>query len=473
MYNCDEKNSGCLKYIKDIPQKYNYDFVVCGGGMTGVAAAIAAGRKGVRTLLVERNGCLGGNATVCGVNHLLGAKQYIPQKHSMRKCVSGIFDEICDRMIASGQALDPYKVDFSLNPHGWGSTLGEGLIFDAECLKLLLEQMCEEAGVKLLYYTDIVDVLCSDGHIDGILAHNKSGLFAIKGRYYADTTGDADIAYLSGCETHLGRDDDSLMAPATLQMHVEGVDTDKLAAYIRDNGAFRFRKEIEEWRKQGIWDFPFDIFISVQLTRKDVYMINTIRQVGISGIDGDSLTDGTIDGRRQNFKLFEIMKKYIPGFENSSIRMIAPAIGIRETRRLVGKYTMTTEDLMTGKSFDDIVALSGYGWDLPDPKKPSYQPFHNKVKNPEYTPIPYSCLVPRECDNLIVAGRCISVEREVLGPVREMGPCVGMGQAVGLATAQILDISAKYADVDVKALQKEICACGGIVSPKQIQERFL
>lgn len=134
----------------------------------------------------------------------------------------------------------------------------------------------------------------------------------------------------------------------------------------------RFRDIIDDLKEKGKLNFPYEIFISVMLTEKDIFMINTIRQVGIDGTDIDSLTQGIIDGRKENFELFEIARNYFPGFKNARVREIAPIIGIRETRRIIGEYTLTVEDLISGKSFDDCIALSGYGWDMPDPKNPSY-----------------------------------------------------------------------------------------------------
>lgn len=459
-------------YQKEIDDLYDFDLVVCGGGMSGIAAAISAARNGVSTLLIEKTGCLGGTATNGGVNHLLGAKRYIGASNSLKKCISGLFDEICDKMISSGAAIDPATVDFSHNPHGWIPVLGEGLIFDAEQLKFLLEKMCTDAGVKLLYYTDIIDAVTSEQKIERLVVHNKSGLFAVKGRYFVDATGDADIAFLSGNSVKVGREEDGLVAPATMEMHIEGVDTERLSKYIKENNARRFREEIARWREEGIWDFPFDSIISVQLVRDDVYMMNTIRQVGVDGLDGESLTEGTLDGRRQNFRLFEIIKSRIPGFENASIREIASVIGVRETRRINGEYVMTVNDLITNTNFDDTIALSAYGWDLPDPKSPSLQPMHN-ISKPEFTPIPFRCLIPDKSDNLLVVGRCISVERDVLGPVRVMGPCVAMGQAAGIAAAVALKSEISFSKIEVSQLQAEIKSAGGIISTEDVKEQNL
>jgi hypothetical protein len=162
-----------------------------------------------------------------------------------------------------------------------------------------------------------------------------------------------------------------------------------------------------------------------------------------------------IEGRADNLKLFDLMKRYFPGFANARIRSIAPVVGIRETRRIVGEYTMTVEDLSTGKVFNDSIAVSSYGWDLPDPHKPSYQPMHN-IQKPTFTHIPYRCMVPKTVENLIVAGRSISVEREVLGPIRVMAPCMAMGEAAGLAASIAVEKNITFKDVNIKALQRSL-----------------
>ena len=232
---------------------------------------------------------------------------------------------------------------------------------------------------------------------------------------------------------------------------------------MRSTKDVRFRRIINKLKAEGVWKFPYVIFISVMLTEKDTFMINTIRQVGIDGTSAESLSRGIVDGRKENFELFEIAKEYFPGFKNARVREIAPVIGIRETRRMIGEYTLTVEDLVSGKDFDDSIALSGYGWDLPNPQKPSYQPFHGVARKSQITQIPYKCLLPKGVNNLITVGRCISCEREVLGPIRVMGPCIAMGEAAGIATVLALKDNIAYNKVNTNILRKEIVANGGFV----------
>jgi hypothetical protein len=447
-------NMQTIRYIKEISIVGQYELVVIGGGMTGTCAAIAASRKGLKTLLVERDGNLGGVGVKSGVCHLLGAFYYDEKTKGYIQNVKGLFDEIIRKLISKGNAIDPYTIDRNRNPHGFFSGLAHGVPFDNESMKVILENMCLEANVNILYFTKFTDAIIKNNKITQIIIDNKGGIQAVDCNMVADTSGDADVAYSSGCRVQLGREEDGLMAPASLIMHVEHVDKEVFLDYLSHNNTPRCRELILDLREKGIWDFPYEIFIAVQLVENDIFMINTVRQVGIDGTNPVSITNGMIDGRLQSKKLFDIMKKYIPGFKNARVRLTAPEIGIRETRRIIGNLVVKTDDIINGTVFHDSIAVSSYGWDLPNPKKPSDQPMHSvKMKSP-FKQIPYRCMLPYPIENLIVAGRCISVERDVLGPLREMGPCFAMGQAAGVAAVLAKEQNDCFKDIDVSILQK-------------------
>jgi len=448
-----------LLYTKNIEKTESYDVVVCGGGFTGFAAAYSAAREGARVLLVEKGSCLGGVGTAGLVNDILGQRIKIDGK--LTNSVAGVYCELERRLLDSGHAVDSNKVDHSLHPHGWLPGLATGLIYDNEYMKNLLETMLREVGVTLLYYTSVIDTVTSDGRVEGVVIHNKDGLSYITASVFVDATGDGDICAMSGCGFELG-DEEGGLAAASLEMHVDNVDSKALWDYMETTRDLRFRKIIGELKEAGIWKFPYEIFISVKMCDGDVYMINTIRQVGINGVDTRSMTDGTVDGRAENMALLDIMRAHFPGFANAKIRQIAPVIGIRETRRIKGEYTLTVQDLVDSTVFDDSIAVSCYGWDLPHPKHPSLQPSHGVKRRTPYAHIPYRCLLPIGVDNLIMAGRCISVEREVLGPVRVMGPCIAMGECAGIAAKMAVDSRCAFREVDVTTLQERIRYYGGI-----------
>ena len=166
------------------------------------------------------------------------------------------------------------------------------------------------------------------------------------------------------------------MTPATLIFHVDDVDQDALAAGIYAQDSPRFRELIADLRARGEWTFPYDIFISVQLAHKGTMMINTTRITDVDGTDGRSVSRGMMQGRREVLRLMELMRRHFPGFAEAQIKSVAPVLGVRETRRIVGDYVLGVADLIEGADFPDTIGYSGYGWDLPDPKRPSHQPMH-------------------------------------------------------------------------------------------------
>lgn len=459
-----------MNHILSISSEKNYDIIVCGGGFTGVACAYMAALNGKKVALVEKSGSLGGVGTIATVPILLGGITYKEELSEYQFVVGGLFKRLYEDLRKLDSCVNLYDIDRSQNPHGWYLGLANSIIFDVEQTKSLLDQYMIEAKVDLFYFSSVIDTKIEDNKIDYIIVSNKSGNHIFNGKVIADCTGDADIAYMSGCEYTLGRDSDNLMAPATLIMTVENVDTDEYVNEIVLNESPRYKKKIKELRKKGIWDFSYDILISIKLNKKRLHLINTIRQVGIDGTNNESLTKGMIEGRKENLKLFSILKEYFPGFQNAYIATMAETIGIRETRRIKGIYTLTIDDLINGKKFDDIISLSSYGFDLPDPKKPSFQPYQGKeveLSSP-YTKIPYRCLIPKTITNLICPGRAISVERDVLGPIRVMGPCTGMGMAAGLACDIAVELSCSIKDVPIDKLKKRLEEEDCIINEEQI-----
>jgi hypothetical protein len=190
-------------------------------------------------------------------------------------------------------------------------------------------------------------------------------------------------------------------------------------------------------------------------------MINTIRLVGIDGTDAAQLTEGMVRGRAEVQKLMTLMRRRFPGFAHARLKAVAPLLGVRETRRIVGQCVLSVQDLTEGRDFSDTIGFSAYGWDLPNPKRPSDNPSHG-VK-PEIAPIPYRVMVPSPVLNLICPGRAISVERPVLGPLRVMAPCMAMGEAAGQAAAMAADQNLAFRQLDVKALRQALKQHGAIV----------
>jgi len=451
-----------VSYARDLPVLGACDVIVCGGGPSGVAAALAARRAGAEVLLVEQAGQLGGAGTSAGVCHLLGGRT----ADNRLPCVGGIFAEIVRDLLARGGAVDPTTIpDEKYPPYGWFRTLAAGVPFDPVAMATVLDEKMLQAGVEVLHFTTAADVRVEDAAVTHVVVLNKSGLHALAAKAVVDATGDADLAARSGCEVVKGRAEDGLAAPGSLIFHVDRVDQDALAAEIYAKDSPRFRELIRDLRERGEWPFPYDIFISVQLHERGTMMINTTRLCGVDGTDGRSVSRGMIAGRREVARLFDVMRRHFPGFADARIRSVAPALGVRESRRIVGDFVYRVDDLLAARDFSDTIGFSGYGWDLPDPHRPSHQPMHErKVPMPRpYTPIPYRVMVPRPVRNVICPGRAVSVERDVLGPLRVQAPCYAMGQAAGLAAARLARRGGAFRDMDVHQLRRDLRQAGAIV----------
>ena len=438
----------------------SWDVLVCGGGPAGCAAALAARRAGCSVLLVESQGQLGGTGTSGLVAHWLGGRT-----HDGRWVVGGLFREWAQEATARGIALLP-RSDPAINypPQGWTNGLVHGVPFDPFAMACYLDEKITGAGVEVLFFTQAVDVEVKQQGIERVTVANKAGLSGVRARIVIDATGDADLAARSGCEVVSGREEDHLMAAATLMFHVDNVDQQALANYIGEHNTPRFRAEILRLREAGEWPFPYEIFISVQLQEVGVMMINTSRLCDVDGTDPRSISNGMRRGRAETQQLLAVMRRHFPGFANARLKAVAPLLGVRETRRIVGDFVLTVADVSAGSGFPDTIGLSAYGWDLPDPKRPSFQPMHEaKVAKPPVTPIPYRIMLPRPVTNLICPGRAVSVEREVLGPLRVMAPCMAMGEAAGMAAAQALARDGALAEVAVPDLQAALRAAGAIL----------
>lgn len=309
--------------------------------MSGFATAVSAARKGSSVALIERTGCLGGTATSAGVNHLLGGRKINEETNEHVRVVGGLFDELA--------------------------------------LKIALDDFCAKAGVRVYFNTMLTDVEMSGSKIQSIIVYNKDGFVRLNAKVFSDCTGDADLCAMSGCNVLKGRESDGAMTPCSLEMHVENIDTKELVTYQNENQSPKLVEIIERLKQEGIWKFPYEIFVAIRMMKEDVFMVNTIRQIMVDGTSEESVSKAIAAGRKENVELFKIMKEHFPGFKNARIRRVYDYIGVRETRRLVGQYVVTVDDAMSGKRYEDCVAATTYNFDLPDPLKPSYDPMMDTI----------------------------------------------------------------------------------------------
>jgi glycine/D-amino acid oxidase-like deaminating enzyme len=445
----------------------NYDVAVCGGGPSGCSAALAARREGLTVILIEGQAQFGGMATSGLVSHWLGGRT-----QQGEWVIGGIFKELTEEASMRGCAIIPRLMEGrTYQPHAWLPWFIHGIPLDPFAMARFLDEKLTGAGVDVLLETQVLDCIVQNGSIRRLIVHNKSGVQAIRVSAVIDASGDADVAAMSGCDVQIGRESDGLMTPVSLSFHLYNVDHQELGDYIEVHKTPKFREKIDELRRIGEWPFPYEIFITVQLVQDDVAMVNTMRLPGVNGIDGRSRTKGLIQGRKEAYELLTIFRKHFPGFQKAEMKAIAPLLGVRETRRIKGDFCLSVKHLTDAAEFADTIGFSIYGWDLPDPLKPSFQPlvdesggkFFNKVEKALSTPIPYRIMVPRPVTNLLCPGRAVSVERDVLGPLRVMAPCMAMGQACGVAAGQMVNHRISAASVDAVKLREKLRSAGCIV----------
>lgn len=442
----------------DVPAAYQADVIVLGGGPAGVCSAIAAARNGARTLLVEETGCLGGMATMGGVNPFMTCFD----KDGGNMIIRGLFEEIVDRLIQKGGAIHPAEV-------GAGTAFTSYIIighnhvtpFDAEALKVVLDEMCAEAGVQVLFHTSFVHPVMENDCITGVVLSNKAGLQLAEGKMFIDCTGDADLAFRSGVPCEMGDEASGRIQPATMFFRIGNVDSDKIDEDIEKNRDNFYRKDgvnyrslhwrVTEAREAGDWNLKRVSIGLFRGVRKDEWNINTSRIMGVIGTDPVSVSEAEAEGRRQVQQIFAFFKKYVPGCENAVLMGTPAHIGIRETRHIRGEYALCTEDVLQGRVPEDSVLLAANSIDVHG----RFGPMSNEyvtVENGEYYGVPYRCLVPQKVENLLVAGRCVSATSEAAGAIRVMPPCMALGQAAGTAAALCLKNNVSPRQADVPAL---------------------
>ena len=435
------------------------DVLVCGGGPAGVGAAVAAARAGAKTLLAEAQGCLGGVATSGLVGSWLGG---MSRDGTGRPVVGGVFAELVARVSSE---VPPVPA------------VGRFANLDFEACKRACDDLVLDAGAQILLLTSVLRPVVEGGKVSGVFVANKDGVGFIRAGRTVDCTGDADVAARAGVQIEKGRPEwmeyPGEMAPATLRCLLKDVDRQAMAEYVSATGDKRFRDIVGRMKDNGEWpdNFAFDMLCMDPFHDSiGLFQPNILRQIQIDGTDARSITDGMIRGRKENWQLLEIMRKHAPGCADARMVHTAPMIGIRETRRIIGEYVLRQDDVSEGKRFHDTIALTGYGWDHPHPRKPSYQEMfrswrpteHSVIPHP-YTEIPYRCLLPRERDGLIVAGRSISVEWHVQGPIRVMAPCMATGQAAGTAAALSVRQGRPMRSLDTDELWKTLRTQGTIL----------
>lgn len=434
---------------KRVKVRAHADVVVCGGGPAGIGAAIGAARSGANTLLLENLGGLGG-AGSCGLMNRLG-----PYHDQERMIVGGVPMEVLQRLVAMNAAIMPRPVvwtrETNNRPEYWAP-------FDPEALKFVLDTMTAEARVKILFNARVVGAIVANGRMQGVFIESKSGREAVRAKVVIDATGDGDVAAWAGAPYEQGRPEDSWTQPITVLFKVHNLDRDKAQRALAEQkeqilGAARARGEaIPRFVSAGTDNF----------LRPDETYYNQDHVHGADGANVEDVTRAWIEARKIIWQQFSFAKKYIPGYENAYIAMTGSLLGVRETRRIMGEYVLTADDVLAAKKFPDAIARYACYVDLHRVGRPGTESALNqKIPKPGTSyDIPYRCLVPKKVENLLVAGRCFSATHEGLASARPMPACMAMGQAAGVAAALSASQGISPRKVDVAALRKNLIAQG-------------
>ena len=428
------------------------DVVVVGGGPAGIGAAISAAKNGAHTVLIERYGFLGGMATA-------GLLPVITGTNSKNgRIVKGVCQDLIDRMVKLGGAIDRAELPYPDSSQ---------VTYESFPFKYVADQMMREAGVEVLLHTFFCDVIMEDEVIQSIIVESKSGRQAIKVKIVIDATGDGDVAARAGAPYEKGREEDSRMMGITMCFNLRNVKLDynlgkrRLKEYPEFNQILY--NSIEEARKNN--EFPWTpeyrkgkngkVMVVgpwlENLVKSDEISVNFTTLFG-DPTDVNDLTDMEIDGRVYVQKFVKFFRKYVPGFENCCLTEVATQLGIRESRRILGEYLLTADDVYQGRSFEDAIAVGG-GWSV-DIHRSSYEDEHifEDVSDRLFD-IPYRCLLAKKTKNLLTSGRCISVSRVGLGIIRLMAPCFAIGEGAGAAAALAVKEDKDLRNINIKELQ--------------------
>ena len=416
----------------ELPLKHTADIIVVGGGPGGIGAAVSAARGGADVLLVEHYGFLGGMATAGEVN------PFMPNHHEGKSLDTGIFEEWLDR-------IDTY-----------GGKASGSRIFDPACARLAAEDLCLEAGVRLLYHHRVAHVQTQGKQITSIVLHSKSGLTAAKAKQYIDSTGDGDLAAMAGCEFKFGSEDTGFAQPMTLCFKLKLSETDRPVDETHGDLYQIMHKQMDliqavykKAQADGRIQCPRENVLVFRGVDRDVVHFNTTRVIKHDATNGNELSEAEILARTQIRQIIKLLREEIPIFKNCQIYSIAPQIGVRESRRIMGRAFVTVQDYMAGKTYPDGIARVTYPIDIHNPNGSGTVLLH--FPKEAWMEVPYGCLVAKDIDNLGIGARCISVDHAVHSAVRVMPPVVSLGQAIGTAAAMAIKS------------QKDICQVDGML----------
>ncbi|MCL4388176.1 FAD-dependent oxidoreductase [Candidatus Marsarchaeota archaeon] len=436
----------------------DYDVVVCGGGPAGIGAAFSAANLGLRTAIIERHFMLGGNWTNGYVLSVLGMYTY----DGKSKIVGGIADEVVEELKKNG---------------GTAGQAGNFVPFRPDEMKLTLDMLAEKKGITV-YYGSLVKGAKKEGNrISSVYVSGKSNI-EVKGKFFVDSTGDADIAFYSGAKTMSGMENSGVHQQATLPFRIGNINEERIILFAIEHQNFVSVNVNEKGRLERFRVLPD--FVKLAKEKYGLYlpyanaefMFNTSKKgefvCNATHVDIDDFTDGNQmakaieDARKQVLSSIEFFTKEVSGFEDAYLVDSAPSIGLRETRRAVGEYVLKMDDVLNNAKFDDVIARCGHPIEVHDPSKGVIYT-HLKGGDGSFYEVPYRSIVVKGIDNLFAIGRCLSAEFYAQASARVTGTAMAMGQAAATASKMAIDKELKAKDVPVKDLQERLKKNGAML----------
>ncbi|VTU38307.1 putative FAD-binding dehydrogenase [Variovorax sp. PBL-H6] len=443
----------------------DYEVVVAGGGTAGAIAAIASARNGARTLLVERGGFLGGHIASQLLEHSAGWFDARGER-----IVAGLPQDLVDRLVAAGASPGHVRDDT-------GYTLSRVPV-NHELFKSVVTAMCHEAGVDLLMFSPVVQVLREGERVSGVIVENKSGRTAYAAKAVVDCTGDADVAERAGCAFLSQQTGAAETQPVSLLFKLGGIDHAALLDHVAAHPS-EFKLGVPAAALRGedhvnLWGFGPQLARAhadglVSLARNELHYSGWVRtgeavinvtRCAVDATRADEMGRAEVVLRRQVQEFAEFFRRYIPGAAHSFLSASASCVGVRESRRIQGRSVLADDDVRRGRRCADAVLRGGFPIDSHDPKGASLDAAEHVDGGYD---IPLGALLPAGIDGLLVAGRCISAERRALASARITGTCMAMGQAAGTAAALAAREGQAPGALDIGLLQRTLKAQGAIV----------
>jgi hypothetical protein len=424
----------------ELPILDRCDVLVIGGGPAGTMAAVAAARQGADTVLLEKNGFLGGNLTAAGIDTVYGL--YSVGENPV-KTIGGLSDELTERLERENACYERH------NTYG----AGIGLTFNVEIMKIAMEDMVRESGVRVYYHAVAPEVHFDGiGLPDGVLVASKSGLQLVTAKILIDTTGDADVVARAGGQYEMPGQVGPVQS-CTAVFFMANVDVKRAKAF----GKKAMWQAMKEGVAAGKYNLPRTEGSFHATPTPTMIEANMTRIRNVDSTDVKSITTAEIAGRKQTQEYVRFLIENVPGFEDAYLVRTGSHLGVREGRRVIGDYVLTKEDVLEGRRFDDAVIRCG------QPIEDHHSGSNTRwvyVRDHGFYDIPFRCLLPKGLTNVLTAGRCLSATHDAHASARSSGTAMGMGQAAGLAAAMALQGGTTVREIEMDGLKKNLREMG-------------